>query len=169
MKKYLMRNNDEKFFLTATNGNRESYRKNKSECSVLRSRYQMIEADVAEYFPQRHNTFDLIISDTILLFLYARLTSPSVQSSMMIQTGLSVITPISFTIWGWSNWRMVTARKELQSSKVKRSANSTIWTKTETLKTYKLLVKTFPWRCLTLNFYMSSQQQTRLDSPTHTK
>lgn len=59
MKKYLMRNNDEKFFLTATNGNRESYRKNRSECNVLRSRYQMIEADVAEYFPQRHNTFDL--------------------------------------------------------------------------------------------------------------
>lgn len=74
--------------------------KNRSECNVLRSRYQMIEADVAEYFPQRHNTFDIIISDTILLFLYARLTSPSVQSSMMIQTGLSVITPISFTIWG---------------------------------------------------------------------
>lgn len=39
-------------------------------------------------------------------------TSPSVQSSMMIQTGFSVMTPISFTMWGWSNWRMVTAETE---------------------------------------------------------
>lgn len=30
----------------------------------------------------------------------AHLTSPSVQSSMMIQTGFSVMTPISFTMWG---------------------------------------------------------------------
>lgn len=42
-------------------------------------------------------------------------TSPSVQSSMMIQTGFSVITPISFTMWGWSNWRMVTAKAETVS------------------------------------------------------
>lgn len=28
----------------------------------------------------------------------------------MIQTGFSVMTPISFTMWGWSNWRMVTVR-----------------------------------------------------------
>lgn len=46
-----------------------------------------------------------------LLSRNAHLTSPSVQSSMMIQTGFSVMTPISFTMWGWSNWRMVTARK----------------------------------------------------------
>lgn len=39
-------------------------------------------------------------------------TSPSVQSSMMIQTGFSVMTPISFTMCGWSNWRMVTAETE---------------------------------------------------------
>lgn len=38
-------------------------------------------------------------------------TSPSVQSSMIIQTGFSVITPMSFTMWGWSNWRIVTKRK----------------------------------------------------------
>lgn len=38
-------------------------------------------------------------------------TSPSVQSSMMIHTGFSVITPISLTMWGWSNWRIVTAGK----------------------------------------------------------
>lgn len=36
-------------------------------------------------------------------------TSPRVQSSMMIHTGFSVITPISLTMWGWSNWRIVTA------------------------------------------------------------
>lgn len=38
-------------------------------------------------------------------------TSPSVQSSMIIQTGFSVITPMSFTMWGWSNWRIVTKTK----------------------------------------------------------
>lgn len=38
-------------------------------------------------------------------------TSPSVQSSMIIQTGFSVITPMSFTMWGWSNWRIVTESK----------------------------------------------------------
>lgn len=39
-------------------------------------------------------------------------TSPSVQSSMIIHTGFSVITPMSFTMWGWSNWRIVTKRRK---------------------------------------------------------
>lgn len=46
---------------------------------------------------------------------YQSPTSPSVQSSIIIQTGFSVITPISFTMWGWSNWRMVTAGKKVGS------------------------------------------------------
>ncbi len=36
------------------------------------------------------------------------LTSPSVHNSMMIQTGFSVMIPISFTMCGWSNCRIVT-------------------------------------------------------------
>lgn len=36
-------------------------------------------------------------------------TSPKVQSSIMIHTGFSVMTPISLTMCGWSNWRIVTA------------------------------------------------------------
>lgn len=87
----------------------------KSRCRILSARLLISSSKIQSY-------------DWRLL-LYARLTSPSVQSSMMIQTGFSVITPISFTIWGWSNWRMVTARKESQRSKVKKcSAISTIWT-----------------------------------------
>lgn len=40
------------------------------------------------------------------------ITSPNVQSSIMIHTGLSVMTPISFTMCGWSNCRIVTAEAE---------------------------------------------------------
>lgn len=37
-------------------------------------------------------------------------TSPSVHSSIMIQTGFSVIIPISFTMCGWSNCLIVTVK-----------------------------------------------------------
>ena len=40
----------------------------------------------------------------------------------MIHTGFSVMTPISFTMWGWSNWRMVTTGGQRRRSHVSQRA-----------------------------------------------
>lgn len=109
-----------------------------------------------------------------LLYKFSSLsycTSPSVQSSMMIQTGFSVMTPISFTMCGWSNWRMVTAGKE---EGVQRLVHVFLfcncWQVTfnkhiHTRETYMLLGETFPWRCLMLSSYTSSLPQTEPGFP----
>lgn len=96
-------------------------------------------------------------------------TSPSVQSSIMIQTGFSVMTPISLTMWGWSNWRMVTTGEEQEGCKGQFAGFSVLkrvnnWG-THKRGTYMLLGETFLWHCLTLSSYTSSLPQTGLGSP----
>ena len=49
------------------------------------------------------------------------LTSPYLQNSMTIHIGLSVHTPMSFTIWGWSNCRMVSVKLKPINRKNKHS------------------------------------------------
>lgn len=116
----------------------------------------------------------VINKHSTLLYKFSSLsycTSPSVQSSMMIQTGFSVMTPISFTMCGWSNWRMVTAGKE---EGVQRLVHVFLfcncWQVTfnkhiHTRETYMLLGETFPWRCLMLSSYTSSLPQTEPGFP----
>lgn len=86
-----------------------------------------------------------------------RVTSPRVQSSMMIHTGFSVITPISLTMWGWSNWRIVTARKKDSNSIIMHLMLmwcETHW-QTHKIASYVLLAGTFLWRCQRYSSYRS--------------
>lgn len=139
--------------------------------------YHMIEADVAEYFPQRHKTWSNHLRHNLIIDLYTfMLISPlqvcrapwwSRLDSLWLLPLASQYGGDQTDAWSlqWRNHQAQRSRVILQILQSNQRASGN----TETLKTYKPLVKTFPWRCPMLNFYMSSQQQTRLDSPRHRK